>query len=144
VTQRRQLTGPAWVLVWIAFTGVALTAAGPFVLLERRYLRRPEGYPRHGDWLWAVLGLPWILTAPFRPSAAAPRPAAPGGLYDVSLGITLALASIIVLAVVWNTWVLAPPRAVKSREPTPWTDRVGLVLAVAWPLQCGFGLVVLG
>jgi len=24
----------------------------------------------------------------------------------------------------------------------PWTNRVGLVLAVGWPIQCGVGLVV--
>ena len=25
----------------------------------------------------------------------------------------------------------------------PWTNRVGLILAIAWPIQCGLGMVVL-
>ena len=29
-------------------------------------------------------------------------------------------------------------------EPAPWTDRLGLMLTVAWPIQCGVGLVVMG
>lgn len=148
--QRRDLTGLGWALLWITFTGVAISAAGPFLFLQRRFIRRPRGYPRPGDWLWALLGVPWCLTVGLRPSgaaAAAPAvgpPATTPMPYSLVLGTTLALASLVALGVVWNTWVLAPPRPAGSREPTPWTDRVGLMLAVAWPLQCGFGLVMLG
>jgi hypothetical protein len=109
-------------------------------------VRRPSGYPRAGDWLWAALGLPWTISAMLR---LAPRPVLdatpPSARLDgIMLGLTLTVASLFAMGVVWTTWVLAPPKPPGPREPTPWTDRVGLVLAVAWPLQCGFGLVVLG
>ena len=26
----------------------------------------------------------------------------------------------------------------------PWTNRLGLILSIAWPIQCGVGLLVLG
>jgi hypothetical protein len=98
-----------------------------------------------GDWLWAVLGLPWTITAVLRPAPAAPGASLPSAsLYGVVLGAGLAIASMVALGFVWTTWVLPPPKPPGEREPVPWTDRVGLVLAVAWPLQCGFGLVVLG
>src|SRR4051794_13767557 len=58
-----RLDGLGWALLWLTLAGVALTAAGPFVFLVRRYGRRPTGYPRTGDWLWLALGLPWILAA---------------------------------------------------------------------------------
>src|SRR5207249_1319831 len=53
------LLGPGWALAWLSFAGIALTAAGPFVFLLRRLGRRPPGYPRIGDRLWALLGGPW-------------------------------------------------------------------------------------
>jgi hypothetical protein len=138
-----ELPGGGWVLVWITFAGVALTAGGPFVFLERRFWRRTRGYPRVGDVLWAILGLPWLLTALL-------RTASPGGgprrneLVSAGLSFGLGIASMIALAVVWGTWVLVPPEQVSKGSPTPWTNRMGLILAVAWPLQCGFGLVFVG
>lgn len=144
VSQRRDLTALGWGLVWLTFTGVALSATGPFLFLERRYGRRPAGYPRRGDWLWAVLGLPWSVTAALRPAPGPPGRASEATLYALLLGLLLGAASLIALGVVWNTWVIRPPVASQGSPPAPWTDRVGLALAVAWPLQCGFGLVVLG
>lgn len=128
------------VMFWITFAGVALTAAGPFLYLARRFGRRPPGYPRLGDTLWAILGLPWVLTTPLRTSA---RAGAPGALdlYTPALVVGLGLASLATLAIVWRRWVKAPPSA-DEEEPLGWTARVGMVLSVAWPVQCAFGLVV--
>src|SRR4051794_23667601 len=61
-------SGAGWGLVWIAFAGVGLWAAGSILYVVRRYGRRPEGYPRLGDRLWGVLGLPWVVSAPLRSS----------------------------------------------------------------------------
>jgi hypothetical protein len=151
VNQDRHLTGLGWALVWITFSGVALSAAGPFLFLARRFGRRPDGYPREGDWLWFLLGVPWALTALLRPRPSGgvlPDPRAGPDvrleLYSASLWIGLGVASLVALAVVWKEWVMTPPKPPDARPPTHWTDRVGLGLAIAWPLQWGFGLVVLG
>jgi hypothetical protein len=148
----RPLSGFGWGLVWITFSGVALSAAGPFVLVVRRSFRRLERYPRLGDGLWAVLGVPWVSTALIRPrglglAADAPRFGALGAaatLYTTCLWLLLLAASLVSLVLVWKTWVLAPPERLQDRESSSWTDRFGLALAVAWPLQCAFGLVVTG
>jgi hypothetical protein len=136
------LPGAGWVLVWLTFAGVAITAAGPFVFLGRRFGRRTPGYPRVGDLLWALLGLPWLATAILR--TASNSPPRRDDLVSLGLSIGLGLASLIALAVVWKTWVLVPPEQVNQSKRSPWTNRVGLILAVAWPLQCGFGLVIVG
>jgi hypothetical protein len=130
-------------LFWITFAGVALTAAGPFMFLARRFVRGAPGYPGIGDRLWGILGLPWLVTAglPSTPHGQSPSRA---DLYVVCLGLGLAVASVVALSVVWKTWVLVSPEAARTRGPSPWTNRVGLVLSVAWPLQCGFGLLVIG
>ena len=135
------LTGLGWAFVWGVFGGVALTAAGPFVYAVRRFWRRPVGYPGVGDRLWAVLGLPWVLTSPLRTSGEA----SPADLPSLALVLGLAVACLVTLSVVWKTWVLAPPGKVTRPDggPCPWTDRVGMTLAVASPLQWGFGLAVL-
>jgi hypothetical protein len=132
--------GGGWVLVWGTFAGVALTAAGPFVFLARRFGRKPPGYPRMGDRLWALLGVPWVLTALIQTASA--TGARRSDLYVGGLGLGLALACMIALAVVWKTWVMVPAETIARAGPTPWTNRVGLVLSVLWPLQCGFGLIV--
>lgn len=137
------LSGAGWAFVWITFAGIALTAAGPFVFLARRYWRRPPNYPRAGDRLWAVLGLPWVLIAPLRtsPPDAASRPVE---LTALMLFFGIGAACLTSLVVIWKTWIMTPPEAPEDRAPVAWTDRVGLILAVAWPIQCGFGLVILG
>lgn len=128
------LDGFGWTMLWLTLAGVALTAAGPFVFLVRRYGRRPLGYPDTGDWLWCLLGLPWLLTAVFRPDTRA----------ELWLGLGTTVASLVALGVVWRTWV-AHPRAFApagGKDAGSWTDRVGMVLSIAWPLQYGFVLVV--
>jgi hypothetical protein len=140
---RDDLAAPGWVLIWGTFAWVALTAAGPFLFLVRRFLRRLPDYPGVGDALWAVLGLPWLLAAGFRPAApaASPQSALP---FTTGLGAGLAVASMIALTVVWSRWVMVSPEEAARTASAPWTNRVGLILSVAWPIQCGLGLVVIG
>jgi hypothetical protein len=130
-----------WVLVWCTFTWVALTATGPFLFLVRRFARRLPGYPQVGDGLWALLGCPWLMTAIVR-STAADGAVEKDEFFAAGLGVALAIASLIALVVVWKTWVMVPPEQAAQTASMPWTNRVGLVLAVAWPVQCGIGLVV--
>jgi hypothetical protein len=131
-----------WGLVWLTFAGVAISAAGPFEYLARRYIRRPAGYPRCGDWLWAGLGLPWFASALLRPGGLSPSGRGDLDLYRISLWVGVAAACVGALVVVWKNWVVAPPGRGLRDGPSPWTERVGLALAIGWPLQCGFALVV--
>ena len=63
------LTLLGWALLVPAFAWLALTAAGPFVFLVRRFSRRPDGYPGPDDWLWLAFGLPWVVAALVRSGA---------------------------------------------------------------------------
>src|SRR5579875_1753929 len=69
-----ELTGPGWAMLWLTFAGVAVTATGPFLYLGRRFARRLVGYPRIGDRLWAMLGIPWLLTAVIQSAASGSEP----------------------------------------------------------------------
>jgi hypothetical protein len=140
---RDDLAAPGWVLIWGTFAWVALTAAGPFVFLARRLLRRPPGYPGVGDVLWAVLGLPWLLAAIARPSPAPPgSPPRRDAVFAAGLGVALACVSLLSLVVIWRRWVMVSPDEAARTASGPWTNRLGLALAVAWPIQCGLGLVL--
>jgi hypothetical protein len=136
------------VVVLLTFLWVGLTAVGPFLYVLRRYLRGVPGYPKVGDRLWALLGLPWLVTAllqtvaPSRTGAEAVS--APDTLTGPLLMIGLGTTSLIALAVVWGTWVMVPPEKAAETFAPPWTNRVGLFLSIAWPIQCGVGLVVIG
>jgi hypothetical protein len=131
-----------WGLVWLTFTGVALSAAGPFVFLARRYGRRPVGYPRIGDWLWTLLGTPWVGTALLRPLSATAAERDYATTYGFVLSLSLFGASMMAMIIVWKNWVVAPPGHGLRERPWSWTERIGLGLAIAWPVQCGLGLVV--
>ena len=142
------LHGAGWLLILIPFAWLGLTAAGPFVYLVRRYARPAPGVPKVGDRLWALLGLPWLLTAliqanPSQAGGVAP-PVTPGSASATILFVGLGVVSLIAQAVVWATWVAVTPERATATFSTPWTNRVGLVLAVTWPLQYGLGLVVTG
>ena len=139
---RSDLTGAGWIMIWITFAWVAVTAAGPFLYLGRRFARRLAGYPKIGDRLWALLGIPWLASALVQ-SAAADREPRQNSLFTTSLGVGLAVTCLVTLGVVWNTWVIVPPEQAARVEASPWTNRVGLILAIAWPIQCGLGMVVL-
>jgi hypothetical protein len=139
---RSGLSGAGWLMVWLTFAWVAITASGPFMYLARRYLRHLEGYPRIGDLLWALMGVPWLMTAVIQSALPATEPGQ-NPLFAGTLSVGLALACIIALGVVWRTWVMVSPEQASRLEAAPWTSRVGLILAIAWPIQCGLGMVVL-
>jgi hypothetical protein len=136
--------GPGWVIVLGTFIWVSVTAAGPFLFLVRKYARALDEYPRVGDWLWALLGLPWLLTALIQttPAQAVPGPQ-PHPAAATLLTVGLWATSLIALAVVWMTWVVVTPKEASRTFSPPWTNRVGLLLSIAWPIQCGLGLVVI-
>ena len=139
---RGDLTGAGWAMLWLTFAGLAVTATGPFLYLGRRFARRLVDYPKVGDRLWAMLGVPWLLTAVIQ-SATAGSETRQGSLFAMTLGVGLGVVCLIALGVVWATWVMVPPEQAARVEVAPWTNRVGLILAIAWPIQCGLGLVVL-
>jgi hypothetical protein len=139
---RSDLTGAGWVMIWITFAWVAVTAAGPFLFLGRRFARRLSDYPKIGDRLWALLGIPWLASAVVQ-SADPSREPRENSLFTTTLGVGLAITCLITLGVVWNTWVSVPPEQAARVEASPWTNRLGLILAIAWPIQCGLGMVVL-
>ncbi len=66
-----------------------------------------------------------------------------GPLFAATLVVGLGLTSLTALGAVWTTWVMVSPEQAARVEVGPWTNRIGLVLAIAWPIQCGLGLVVL-
>jgi hypothetical protein len=139
---RGNLTGANWIMIWITFSWVAVTAAGPFLYLARRFARRLPDYPKIGDRLWALLGLPWLATAVVQSAAPGIEPRQ-NSLFTTTLSVGLAIVCAIALGVVWSTWVLVSPEQAARVEVSPWTNRVGLILAIAWPIQCGLGMVVL-
>ncbi len=139
---RDPLAAPGWVLVWLAFALVALTATGPFVYLARRFARRDPGYPRIGDRLWAILGLPWLATA-FLKSALATTDSRQSPIMITILTVGIGVVCLISILVVWGTWVAVSPERAAQVEAGPWTSRVGLVLSIAWPIQCGLAMIVL-
>jgi hypothetical protein len=140
--RRPELSGAGWVMIAATFVLVAITAAGPFIYLARRFIRRVPGYPKIGDKLWTLLGTPWLATALLQSATPGTEPRH-NPLFQSALSVGLAIACLIALAVVWGTWVVVPPEQAARLESAPWTNRVGLILSIAWPLQCGLGMIVL-
>jgi hypothetical protein len=140
---RENLSGAGWAMIGITFIWVAVTAAGPFVYAARRFARRLPNYPKIGDRLWALLGVPWILTAVLHSAAPRGEPRH-NPLYATTLSVGLGVVCLLALGVVWTTWVMVPAQQAARVDAAPWTNRVGLVLAIAWPMQCGLGMLVLG
>jgi hypothetical protein len=139
---RQTEPGEVWVLFWGAFAWVTLTATGPFLYVLRKYFRALDGYPKTGDRLWAMLGLPWVLTSALATSPGSAGLSVGNSAYAAVLSVALALVSVIAVAVVWGAWVMVTPGEANERFGAPWTNRVGLILSVAWPVQCGVGMIV--
>ena len=139
---REDLSTGGWIMIGLVFVGVTLTAAGPFVFLARRFARRVPDYPKVGDRLWALLGVPWLASALLKSAAPGSGPRQEP-LFAITLSIGLALVCVTALSVVWSTWVIVPPEQAARLETGAWTNRVGLIIAIAWPLQCGLGMIVL-
>ena len=140
---------PAGLLEWSGvgalFAWLSLVSAGPFVFLVRRFGTRPPGYPRVGDRLWALAGVPWIVAALIRTGdAGSDSPAIrPDPAYVGALTIGLALMAMITVPVLAARFLVTDPGTRPPAGPTPWTNRLGLALAVAWPIQCAVGLIVM-
>jgi hypothetical protein len=139
---RSDLKGAGWIMVWVTFSWVAATAAGPFIFLARRFARRLPNYPKIGDRLWALLGIPWLASAVVQSAAPGSEPRH-NPLFTTTLSAGLGIVCLIALFVVWGTWVMVSPEQATRIEAAPWTNRVGLILSIAWPIQCGLGMVVL-
>jgi hypothetical protein len=131
-----------WIMVSLVFMWVGLTASGPFIFLARAYSRRLPGYPRVGDRLWALLGMPWVMTAIIQSALPGSEPGQ-NPLFFSTLSISLAIACAVAVAVTWGTWVVVSPEQAARVEAAPWTNRIGLLLSIAWPIQCGLGMIVL-
>ena len=134
-----------WAWACCLFTWLSITSAGPFVYLVRRFFTRPGGYPKLGDRLWAMTGSPWLLAAIVR--TGEPQGDRPGGRLDPayvgSLSISLALVALVAVPLLAYRFLRDDPSRPKLRGDRSWTDRIGLTLTVAWPIQCGLGLIVM-
>lgn len=123
---------------------ISITSAGPFIYLVHRYYRPVAGFPRTGDRLWLILGLPWVVTGLVR--AVVPTPSEPrlDDWYVPLLWTSLAISCVTVASIVWSTWIVVPgDQAIESFGRT-WTNRLGLFLGVTWPIQLAAGMVVVG
>jgi hypothetical protein len=140
--RRVDLSGPGQVMIGLTFCWIAMTAAGPFLYLGRRFIRRLPDYPKTGDRLWSLLGLPWLVTAILQSATPGTEPRH-NPLFSATLIIGLSVVCLIALIVVWGTWVMVTPAQSAQVEAAPWTNRLGLILSIAWPIQCGLGMVVL-
>ena len=141
-----EFDGPGdWAWAWCLFTWLSLTSAGPFVFLVRRFFTRPSGYPGLGDRLWAISGAPWLLAAAVKTGEPAGEVLAgqvdPAYVYCLSMG--LCLVTMVDIPVLAARYLLGDPSRPKAHGPSTWTDRLGFFLAIAWPIQCGVGLVVM-
>ena len=135
--------GPGWLLVWATFGWVALSSTGPFLFLIRKLFRKDRVRLKIGEKLWLMLGLPWLAAALLQ-RGGNPTGQLASELVATVLSIGLGIVSLISIAVLWETWVKVSPRKAEETFSGPLSNRVGLVLAIAWPVQCGAGMVVIG
>ncbi|MFO0956265.1 MAG: hypothetical protein U0800_02230 [Isosphaeraceae bacterium] len=131
--------GAGWAAVVPAFLGMAVTSAGPFLRLSRRWAEGKPPGPADGIRYWSALGCPWIAAALVRAAAPWAR-----GVVQVILVSGLLLAGTYVVVEIWRTRMRldddqAPPRPVESQH---WTGPVGTAIAVAWPLQLACDLMI--
>lgn len=135
--------GPGWPLVWATFAWVALSSTGPFLFLVRTFLRNERTRLKIGERLWLMIGLPWLVTA-FLQRGGMPPGQPASEIVTTVLSIGLGIVSLISIAVLWETWVKVSPDKAGETFSGPLSNRVGLILAFAWPVQCGAGMVVIG
>jgi hypothetical protein len=98
------------------------------------------GYPGVGDRLWGLLGLPWLASIVLPTGALARRDPDLGAVW---LAPSLGAVALVAMITVWETWVVVSAEQARANFAGSWTNRVGLVLAVAWPLQCALGMVAI-
>ncbi len=142
-----RVAGPiGWFWAWFLFSWLAVVSAGPYLFLVRRFFTRPDGYPRLGDRLWALAGLPWLVAALIRTFETPNRSGLPRSdlAYVTSLTLGLAVVALITVPTLAARFLGNSSPRTRSEVPTPWTHRLGICLAVSWPIQCGVGLIVTG
>lgn len=136
--------GDYWIMSSIMILGISLTACGPLLCLCDRLLGqtpRPDGRgSRIGEWIWIVLGLPWLISAAVR--VAVPSTTSELSEFaSMALFVGLGIACLTTQILIWVAW--ENRYSEKPWEETWWRGRFGLVLAVAWPVQWALGLMVL-
>lgn len=105
---------------------------------------RPHPKKRLGDYLWALLGLPWWLSGlPLAFLGDVRIAPAAEELYALGLLVSLGLANVLVAGLVWSCWIARPEVPEDEERVAPLSHRLGLLLAVCWPIQLGFGLLAL-
>ncbi len=135
------LTPLGWLFLSAAFAWLALTSAGPFVYLVRRISSRPSGNPTVEDRLWMAFGLPWLLTALYR-SWTGIATNSTDRAYETVLFTGLFVASGLSLWRIARTWSSVDLTTAPRDRNGSWTDLIGRVVSVTWPLQLGLGFVV--
>lgn len=139
--------GAAWVFVGGLFCWLALTAAGPFLYLIRRLAPRPGvHFPRIGDRLWVVWGLPWVGAGLIESIQHQRSPLGErlDPIYVGSLGPGLFLATGVAVPVLAARVLWGEPGSARDVGAGSWTQRVGLALSATWPIQVGVGLLLIG
>lgn len=118
--------------------GIGLTSAGPILLMSHRLRRGRWSAICLGEWFWAWLGLPWWVGMLERWVTGN------GRQNDNGLPLLGAVLSLVlVLHVGFAFWMLVANTRDRDSIGPPWSHRLGCWLALAWPMQCGFGLFVL-
>lgn len=136
--QQTSVLGRAMVVP--AFLVMTLTAAGPFLLLIRRWADGVVVGPADDLRYWSSLGLPWIVAALVRAGFPGARVAV-----QVVLFAGLLMASVHIVVDQWRSQVHphddpAPPEP--ATRPSHWTNPVSSAIAIAWPLQFACGMLV--
>ncbi|MDG3003944.1 hypothetical protein [Paludisphaera mucosa] len=123
------------------FLWLAATASGPCLAVARRFgPRKPLG-SRLGEGLWTILGTPWLLSAAARSMRGGSEGA--GKVDSWILTVGLAMASCWAAASVYHHWIEASPEDAAQVAGGSWSNRVGMILAIAWPIQGGLALIAL-
>ena len=135
---RGDLSGAGWFMMGLTFTWVAITAAGPFIFLARRFARRLSNYPKMGDWLWALLGIPWLASAVLQSAAPGSEPR-PNPLFAMTLSIGLAIVCMIAVIRRLEHLGYGPPRSGRAGRggSLDQSRRPDLSNRLASPMWCG-------
>ncbi len=97
-----RVVGPVgWFWAWCLFSWLTLTSAGPYLYLVRKFFTKPDGYPRLGDRLWALAGIPWLIAAMIRTFGPTPSAKVATGSLDTAYvgSLTLGLAIVAMISV---------------------------------------------
>ncbi|WP_165065497.1 hypothetical protein [Paludisphaera rhizosphaerae] len=124
---------PGLIVGSLAFLWLTATTAGPFVVLFRRMAGVESEGPTVGDRLWLVLGAPWILSSLFAWLQS--------GFPAIVLAVGVAEACLLAMIEVWRRWISVSAEEAKVAFSGAWTNRFGMILAIAWPVQIALLLI---